>query len=524
LGACGDLTGSTEVHPTFFAVNTGETPEEPLNSFAFIPAVLREGQTTAGQVAGQMEGEGNVALAEEDSSRGKDNGKFRIEGAELILQESLSAGPHRVLFRVQGGAGEDFAYEAVVFVIFDQGPVDVEFTPARLLANTAAARGLVPVGTFSPAGGLGPYSYSLVTGAEDNDKDNGKFWSGVEGITARQPLAAGDYNIYLRCIGRNGKFYEKAFVITVAAYEPPSFDDADFVRIPGGTVSGDYEYDSSVFVDGRNITIPPYMLAKYETTRGFFWEILTWAKDNGYTFGANLGLPTTAPSEADKGKPQVGVNWRGVAAWLNALSEKNELTPVYYTDEDFISLLRAPVITNKTGVSGQSLYTTPVYTNWEANGYRLPCMDEWEFASRGGVPSLDPGSVWMQKYPGTNDDKEYALKYGWDLNSIPPGEVAPIDTVSAANRQPVGLLLPNAFGLYDMGGNATEFCGNYHSESNDFHVVPNADTPFRGYYVVAGGEWIYYAQKHLVKGGNSGLSSALSGTVIGFRMARTIQN
>lgn len=72
--------------------------------------------------------------------------------------------------------------------------------------------------------------------------------------------------------------------------------------------------------------------------------------------------------------------------------------------------------------------------------YRLPTEAEWEYAARGGR---------NYKYAGSNDLKSVA----WYENN------------SRGKTHPVGQLLPNGYGLYDMSGNVWEWCEDYTHES-----------------------------------------------------------
>ena len=95
-----------------------------------------------------------------------------------------------------------------------------------------------------------------------------------------------------------------------------------------------------------------------------------------------------------------------------------------------------------------------VKINKKANGYRLPYYDEWMALARGG-DKKNYANIW-----GNLKDSNLAAQYAWFGNHNPND---PISTKSnewkkescgewKQNSQPVGMLKPNAFGLYDMMG------------------------------------------------------------------------
>jgi len=105
--------------------------------------------------------------------------------------------------------------------------------------------------------------------------------------------------------------------------------------------------------------------------------------------------------------------------------------------------------------------------------YRLPTEAEWEYACRAGTTTQfcfgdDPGGL---------------AKYGWSNYAN-----------GRAGR--VALLLPNAWGLYDMHGNAAEWVSDWYSEGYYSQcaaqgVVQDPTGPTEGWtHTLRGGNWV----------------------------------
>ena len=101
--------------------------------------------------------------------------------------------------------------------------------------------------------------------------------------------------------------------------------------------------------------------------------------------------------------------------------------------------------------------------------FRLPTEAEWEFAARGG--NLSQG----YKYAGSDNIDEVA----WYSNNSQIG--------SQNYLHDVGQKKPNELGLYDMSGNASEWCQDYYGEySSESQTDPTG--PENGTYrVIRGG-------------------------------------
>lgn len=103
--------------------------------------------------------------------------------------------------------------------------------------------------------------------------------------------------------------------------------------------------------------------------------------------------------------------------------------------------------------------------------YTLPTEAQWEYAARGGKNSTS------YKYSGSNTLSQVAW---YDETTFEKGP------------RPVGTLKANEAGVYDMSGNAYEFCLDYYAPYPD-KSIRNPSGPKNGQYrVIRGGSWYNY--------------------------------
>ncbi len=134
--------------------------------------------------------------------------------------------------------------------------------------------------------------------------------------------------------------------------------------------------------------------------------------------------------------PVTGVTWEQAALFCNWLSAKEGLAPVYVLK------------------GGKLVSANPVGT-----GYRLPTEAEWEYCARSNRDTADLKYPWGNRFPPGPKSGNFADESAKDLLALYLMGYNDGHPVIA----PPAEFKATPLGLYDLGGNAAEWCHDYYS-------------------------------------------------------------
>lgn len=169
--------------------------------------------------------------------------------------------------------------------------------------------------------------------------------------------------------------------------------------------------------------------------------------------------------------PTYSILWGDAALYCNARSKRDSYDTVYSYD-------------SIAGEPGYMAELIGLIIDLSKNGYRLPTEAEWEYACRGGTATDYYWGKNHDPYPATAADSTEIGEYSvWTVNSW--------DLVTSDDFGifPVAAKTPNAYGLYDVSGNLSEWCNDWDDLYNWGSEVDPTGPATGQFNVLRGGNW-----------------------------------
>ena len=273
-----------------------------------------------------------------------------------------------------------------------------------------------------------------------------------------------------------------------------------FALIPAGsftmgdTLNGDFDAPT------HTVNVSAFYMAQNLVTEAQWDTVRTWAISNGYSdLASGAGKASNHPVHT--------ISWYQMVKYCNARSQKEGLTPVYYTND-------AQTAVYKTG----DVNVTNAQVNWAANGYRLPTEAEWEKAARGGLSGkrFPWGDTISQSQANYYASSGYSIDLSGAVNNFHPTYA----TGGYPYTSPVGSFAANGYGLNDMAGNVWQRCWDWYGTYDTGTPTDPRGVSSGTYRVLRGGSWDYDANDCRVANRSNGNPSYLY-NFIGFRVARS---
>ena len=267
----------------------------------------------------------------------------------------------------------------------------------------------------------------------------------------------------------------KAGLRQVVEYQLTTVEQARMAQIPGSVTTG-LGQELKLVRGGRFVMGSPRRepgrrsnesQRKIELKRPFYFgtQEVTNQQFRQFRSAHASGIFKEETLDLDR-QPAARVSWQDAAAFCNWLSAKDGLPPAYVAKGGGLAL------------------TDPVTT-----GYRLPTEAEWEFVARQDAGGALRKYPWGDSLPVKARSGNYADQSAIYLTPVVISGYDDGFRVAA----PVGSFAPDARGIFDLGGNVSEWTTDRYSiyVADPDKVVVDPTGPADGQtWVIRGASWL----------------------------------
>jgi hypothetical protein len=235
------------------------------------------------------------------------------------------------------------------------------FTPPQTkIRYSHAVKGRQAGLVGDPVGGTAPFTYSLVSGVNQDISHNDQFaFDGTVLKIQDYGLSIGEYRITIGVTDVHGKTFGKT--VTVTVHPDPVLGERKVHEINGIRFAIRYVNQGTYIKDGMQGSVGQvdrgFWMAETETTRELFKAVMGFDPSNS--------RPRPIPGINDNHKPVDGVTYSEAVVFANRLSLLTGREPVYqtYGINDWLNIPEWAI---------ETIGNSYIAKSNEADGYRLP--------------------------------------------------------------------------------------------------------------------------------------------------------